>query len=157
MSISIGKEPLQSPVSITSRCLWRRRLAREGPDCSLAPRRVEDQEVPRAVISEAFEDGVADLVAEATDHKGLEKQEGKRSRSSMRLRSGIGRKSSNSRQDQQLASSAHRNSWNRYLISRKGSRARSTIFRGRISAVKRPLILPGVSYSRVDNKRRVRS
>ena len=39
---------------------------------------IEDQEVPRSVIAEAFGDGVAKLVEEVTDNKKLEKQERKR-------------------------------------------------------------------------------
>jgi GTP diphosphokinase / guanosine-3',5'-bis(diphosphate) 3'-diphosphatase len=39
---------------------------------------IEDQEVPRSVIAEAFGDGVAKLVEEVTDDKRLEKQERKR-------------------------------------------------------------------------------
>ena len=39
---------------------------------------IEDQEVPRSVIAEAFGDGVAKLVEEVTDDKKLEKQERKR-------------------------------------------------------------------------------
>ena len=39
---------------------------------------IEDQEVPRSVIAEAFGDGVANLVEEVTDDKKLEKQERKR-------------------------------------------------------------------------------
>jgi (p)ppGpp synthase/HD superfamily hydrolase len=39
---------------------------------------IEDQEVPRSIIAEAFGDGVAELVEEVTDDKKLEKQERKR-------------------------------------------------------------------------------
>jgi GTP diphosphokinase / guanosine-3',5'-bis(diphosphate) 3'-diphosphatase len=39
---------------------------------------IEDQEVPRSIIAEAFGDGVAKLVEEVTDDKKLEKQERKR-------------------------------------------------------------------------------
>jgi GTP diphosphokinase / guanosine-3',5'-bis(diphosphate) 3'-diphosphatase len=39
---------------------------------------MEDQEVPRSVIAEAFGDGVAKLVEEVTDDKRFEKQERKR-------------------------------------------------------------------------------
>jgi GTP diphosphokinase / guanosine-3',5'-bis(diphosphate) 3'-diphosphatase len=39
---------------------------------------IEDQEVPRSVIAEAFGNGVAKLVEEVTDDKRLEKQERKR-------------------------------------------------------------------------------
>jgi (p)ppGpp synthase/HD superfamily hydrolase len=39
---------------------------------------IEDQEVPRSVIAEGFGAGVADVVEEVTDDKGLEKQERKR-------------------------------------------------------------------------------
>jgi hypothetical protein len=39
---------------------------------------IEDQEVPRAVIAEAFGEDVAKLVEEVTDDKNLEKQERKR-------------------------------------------------------------------------------
>jgi (p)ppGpp synthase/HD superfamily hydrolase len=39
---------------------------------------IEDQEVPRSIIAEAFGDGVANLVEEVTDDKKLEKQERKR-------------------------------------------------------------------------------
>jgi GTP diphosphokinase / guanosine-3',5'-bis(diphosphate) 3'-diphosphatase len=39
---------------------------------------IEDQEVPRSVIAEAFGDGVANLVEEVTDDKKLEKEERKR-------------------------------------------------------------------------------
>ena len=39
---------------------------------------IEDQEVPRAVIADAFGDGVAKLVEEVTDDKKLAKQERKR-------------------------------------------------------------------------------
>jgi guanosine-3',5'-bis(diphosphate) 3'-pyrophosphohydrolase len=39
---------------------------------------IEDQEVPRTVIAEAFGDAVAKLVEEVTDDKSLEKQERKR-------------------------------------------------------------------------------
>ena len=39
---------------------------------------IEDQEVPRGVIAQAFGEGVAKLVEEVTDDKNLEKQERKR-------------------------------------------------------------------------------
>src|ERR1700758_2547011 len=39
---------------------------------------IEDQEVPRSVIAEAFGAGVAELVEEGTDDKKVEKQERKR-------------------------------------------------------------------------------
>jgi (p)ppGpp synthase/HD superfamily hydrolase len=39
---------------------------------------IEDQEVPRGVIAQAFGEGVAKLVEEVTDDKSLEKQERKR-------------------------------------------------------------------------------
>jgi GTP diphosphokinase / guanosine-3',5'-bis(diphosphate) 3'-diphosphatase len=39
---------------------------------------IEDQEVPRSIIAEAFGDGVAKLVEEVTDNKKLEKHERKR-------------------------------------------------------------------------------
>ena len=39
---------------------------------------IEDQEVPRGVIAQAFGEGVANLVEEVTDEKNLEKQERKR-------------------------------------------------------------------------------
>jgi (p)ppGpp synthase/HD superfamily hydrolase len=39
---------------------------------------IEDQEVPRDVIAQAFGEGVAQLVEEVTDDKNLEKQERKR-------------------------------------------------------------------------------
>jgi GTP diphosphokinase / guanosine-3',5'-bis(diphosphate) 3'-diphosphatase len=39
---------------------------------------IEDQEVPRAVIAQAFGEGVAEIVEEVTDDKSLPKQERKR-------------------------------------------------------------------------------
>ena len=58
---------------------------------------IEDQELPRGVIAQAFGEGVANLMEEVTDDKNLEKQERKRSKWSTRIRSRCGQKFSNSR------------------------------------------------------------
>jgi (p)ppGpp synthase/HD superfamily hydrolase len=56
---------------------------------------IEDQEVPRSVIAEAFGNGVAKLVEEVTDDKRLEKQERKRLQVEHATRSRSGLRSSN--------------------------------------------------------------